>query len=197
VENPSSRVVCDHLQDERSYRSPSPRRGSHRRSLGVLASALLLTLLSRELALPSVAAAGSSEKRLLSITKTTVYGALLGGILGLAGALVVREGYEDDSIRWGVAVGAFSGFAYGALSHEDSDEFSLGPGRDSKGDGASGIRFPASVDGRPLARLQNAPGSGGAAGTIAGAAPLFRQGGAARPETIGPSGIPLHFIRER
>jgi hypothetical protein len=74
---------------------------------------------------PPPANAGSSERRLLSITKTTVYGAMLGGILGLASALVVRDGYEDDAIRWGVAVGTFSGFLYGAFSREETDEFSL------------------------------------------------------------------------
>jgi hypothetical protein len=157
---------------------------------GVLAFAVLVTLLSRELALPSEAAAGASEKRLLSITKTTVYGALLGGILGLAGALVVRDGYEDDSIRWGVAVGAFSGFAYGALSHDDSDEFSLGFWRGCQENGASGSRPAETVDGRSLVRLPSGAGTAMAAGSIAGVAPLFRQEEAARPVTIGPSGFP-------
>jgi hypothetical protein len=91
----------------------------------LLLIALLVGLLSWETALPPSASAGSSEQRLLSITKTTVYGALLGGILGLASALVVREGYEDDAIRWGVAVGAFSGFIYGAMSPDETDDFSL------------------------------------------------------------------------
>ncbi len=188
MENGSARVVCKALRDERPYRSR--RRESRRRSLGVLASAVLVALLSRELALPSEAAAGASEKRLLSITKTTVYGALLGGILGLAGALVVRDGYEDDSIRWGVAVGAFSGFAYGALSHDDSDEFSLAPGRGRQGNEASGSRPTETVNGRSLARWPRGAGTAIAQGSIAGVAPLFRQEKAARPLTIGPSSFP-------
>jgi hypothetical protein len=73
--------------------------------------------------------AGESEDRLLSITKTTVYGALLGGLLGVASALVVEEGKRDSAIRWGIAIGAFGGCIYGIVdtSGRDSDEFDLLP----------------------------------------------------------------------
>lgn len=81
----------------------------------VLAIALLQTIL-----VPPADADGR-EDRLLSITKTTVYGALLGGILGFTSALVVRDGYEDDAVRWGIVLGAFGGFAYGITSPEEDD----------------------------------------------------------------------------
>lgn len=111
-------------------RSPLRRRKSRWTAQGrgrgaALLAVLLLGSALWQAAVPPAASAGTSEQRLLSITKTTVYGALLGGILGLASALVVHEGYEDDAIRWGVALGAFSGFIYGAVTHEGSDDFSL------------------------------------------------------------------------
>jgi hypothetical protein len=71
--------------------------------------------------------AGRSEDRLLTITKTTVYGALLGGLLGVASALVVKEDKRDNAIRWGITLGAFTGCIYGVVdtAEEDSDELSL------------------------------------------------------------------------
>jgi hypothetical protein len=86
---------------------------------------LTLTLLGGSFTLPAEAA--ERETRLLSITKTTIYGALLGGILGLASALVVRDGYEDDAVRWGIVAGAFGGFAYGITTPEEDewDDLSL------------------------------------------------------------------------
>ncbi len=123
-------LVGNRHRGGRSSRDARSIPGHHR--LAVLLIAFLLGLMSREIALPPAASAGGAEHRLLSITKTTVYGAILGGILGLASALVVREGYEDDAIRWGVAVGAFSGFIYGALGSEDSDDFSLDPRPESR-----------------------------------------------------------------
>ncbi len=75
------------------------------------------------------ARAGESEDRLLSITKTTIYGALLGGLLGVASALVVEEGKRDSAIRWGIAIGAFGGCIYGIVdtSGRDPEEFDLLP----------------------------------------------------------------------
>lgn len=104
---------------------PDRRSAAGPRSGAALLAGLLLFFIAWQAALPPAAGAGTSEQRLLSITKTTVYGALLGGILGLASALVVHEGYEDDAIRWGVALGAFSGFIYGAVNPEETDDFSL------------------------------------------------------------------------
>jgi hypothetical protein len=76
---------------------------------------------------PGPAHADTSEKQMESLTKSTIYGALLGGLLGLTSALVVRDSARDDVIRWGVALGAFSGFAYGVygIGH-GSDSFSRG-----------------------------------------------------------------------
>lgn len=84
---------------------------------------VLLGLLAREVAIPPPAAAEGKEDELLSIAKMTVYGALLGGLLGLASALVVKDDYKDDAIRWGITGGAFSGFIYGIMSHREDDEF--------------------------------------------------------------------------
>ncbi len=91
----------------------------------VVAGILLFALASTAFAPPC--RAGQSEERMLSITKTTIYGALLGGLLGLASSLVVREGYEDDAVRWGIAIGSFAGFTYGVISppDDDFDDFSL------------------------------------------------------------------------
>lgn len=149
---------------------------------------LLLGLMAWQTTVPSVARAASTEKRLLSITKTTVYGALLGGVLGLASALVVREGYEDDAIRWGVAVGAFSGFIFGALSPEESDEFSLGrrsdPGAlarldDFRGSGSDRIDMDAARDLHP--RSARLPAIGG---------PLVIDHGSQEvPEGVAPASL--------
>jgi hypothetical protein len=146
----------------------------HHRISILLFIVILLPLVARETVAPPPATAGSSERRLLSITKTTVYGAILGGILGLASALVVRDGYEDDAIRWGVAVGTFSGFLYGAFSHEESDEFSLETRRVPGG-------FMRSPD-RPA--LLN-PGWEERPGT-----PSFARGSDPRADRVGvPSGL--------
>ncbi|MBM3287928.1 MAG: hypothetical protein FJY88_11355 [Candidatus Eisenbacteria bacterium] len=86
---------------------------------------LLLSVLLSISASPECAWAGGADSKMKAITKTTLYGALLGGLLGLASALVVRDGYEDDAVRWGIVSGTFAGFIYGILSDEESDEFSI------------------------------------------------------------------------
>ena len=84
-----------------------------------LATPLAVAALLAGGVLPRPAAAGRSEEKLASITKTTVYGGLLGGLLGLAAALIVEEDRRDDAVRWGVALGAFGGFAFGVVSREE------------------------------------------------------------------------------
>jgi hypothetical protein len=71
----------------------------------------------------SPAQAARSDEKLLSVARTTVYGALLGGLLGLASTLVVDEDHRGDAVRWGVALGTFGGFAYGIATFQDEDEF--------------------------------------------------------------------------
>ncbi len=95
-------------------RGPAPAR------VAVILVAAGLSLAMTPAARPALA--GASEDKLLSITKTTVYGAMLGGLLGVASALIVRKGYEDDAIRWGVALGSFAGFAYGITSKEETTD---------------------------------------------------------------------------
>ena len=79
---------------------------------------------------PRAARADTSDKELVGLTKCTIYGGLLGGLLGLTGALVVKEGSRDDVVRWGVAIGALSGFGYGIFKIiHGSDDLATGPGR--------------------------------------------------------------------
>jgi hypothetical protein len=115
-----------HVVDSRRRGFRRAERGEGRVLRATAAFVLGLTLLCPSI-LPPSAAAAERETRLLSITKTTIYGALLGGILGLASALVVRDGYEDDAVRWGIVLGAFGGFAYGVATPEEDewDDLSL------------------------------------------------------------------------
>jgi hypothetical protein len=137
----------------RSRESPVRRARSLFRS--PIAFLLLLILVGRETAAPARVVADATEDRMLTIAKTTVYGALLGGVLGLASALVVKEEYRDDAIRWGVAGGTFGGFLYGVLSSGKSDDFSLGP--EEPGAGREGARGWAPSGPAPLA-LGRSPG---------------------------------------
>ena len=86
---------------------------------GTVVSILCLALLVGGAAPDSSAA--SRERKLLSTAKTTIYGALLGSLLGLATSLVVRDGYKDDAVRWGIVLGAFGGFVYGVTEQEEDD----------------------------------------------------------------------------
>lgn len=89
---------------------------------GIVAAALLLVVSILAFAPP--AAAGDSDDKMLVITKTTVYGAVLGGLLGLTSSLVVDDDSRDDAIRWGVALGSIAGFVYGIInSHDDGLDF--------------------------------------------------------------------------
>lgn len=109
---------------------------------GIVIVLLVLAMLSGSTVTP--ARASLSDEKLQEITRTTIYGAVLGGLLGLASALVVDKDYRDDAVRWGVALGSFGGFAFGVASSgdDDLDDFSFNldrrrPGRaDSNGVGA-------------------------------------------------------------
>ena len=95
---------------------------------GILA-ALLIFLLAFGTGAPTARAATSDEK-LLSIAKTTIFGALLGGLLGLASTLIVDEDHRGNAVRCGVALGTFGGFAYGVATFDeddDLDDFSFRP----------------------------------------------------------------------
>ncbi len=104
-------------------RTPIRRMGAGFIALVLLAAALTGTV-------PKPARADGSDRQLITLTKTTIYGGLLGGLLGLTSALIVKEDSRDDVIRWGVAIGAVSGFAYGifSIAHGNDDLSSLGPG---------------------------------------------------------------------
>lgn len=106
----------------------SRRRGPvHGSFMRIVAVALIAALAAGSLAPPCRAEA--SEQRLESLTKATIYGALLGGLLGLTSALVVKDSARDDVIRWGIALGAFSGFAYGVFGiRNEPDRLSEGLG---------------------------------------------------------------------
>ena len=61
---------------------------------------------------PSTAAA-EEENKILTATKSALYGGAAGLLLGGVAALVVNRDDRDNAMRWGVVVGTFSGFAYG------------------------------------------------------------------------------------
>ena len=96
---------------------------------------LVLALLALPLAATSVSwplkAAAAEENRILTATKSALYGGAAGLLLGGVAALVAKRDDRDNAIRWGVVVGTFGGFAYGLydVTHHKSD-FSLRPPRD-------------------------------------------------------------------
>jgi len=72
---------------------------------------VLVTLLTS----PMVPRAAAEDSTLIRISKSTIYGGLLGILLGSAVALVVDDN-RDEPIRWGLVIGVFGGFAYGVYS---------------------------------------------------------------------------------
>ncbi len=106
--------------------SSSRRRGPVRGSLPRIAAITLIVSCAAGAFAPPCRAE-ATEDRLESLTKATIYGALLGGLLGLTSALVVKDSSRDDVIRWGIALGAFTGFAYGVYSiRSEPDRMSQG-----------------------------------------------------------------------
>lgn len=57
--------------------------------------------------------AAAQENKILTATKSALYGCAAGLLLGGAASLVVSEADRDNVIRWGVVIGTFGGFAYG------------------------------------------------------------------------------------
>lgn len=98
---------------------------------------------------PAPARAGGEEDKLLSITKMTLYGALLGGLLGTCVALVVESDHRDDAIRWGIAGGAFGGFLYGVVTPRE------GAGDVDEDLSVLRARFGSFVDPHPNAIIRN------------------------------------------
>ena len=72
---------------------------------------VLVTLLTS----PMVPSAAAEDSTLIRISKSTMYGGLLGLLLGGAVAIVVKDN-RDEPIRWGLVIGVFGGFAYGVYS---------------------------------------------------------------------------------
>jgi hypothetical protein len=62
---------------------------------------------------------------LLTVAKTTLFGGLIGLVLGGVTALVVDSDNRDDAVRWGIVIGSFGGFGYGiwAISQQSGDDF--------------------------------------------------------------------------
>lgn len=73
-------------------------------------------------------AASADDSTIIQISKSTIYGGLLGLLLGSAVAIVVEED-RDEPIRWGLVIGVFGGFAYGVYAASTGrDDFFLREG---------------------------------------------------------------------
>lgn len=96
-----------------------------RRIGSVLVLAVALTIAMTPVA--PTARAQDSSNDLLTIAKSALFGGLVGLVLGGVTALVVDSDKRDDSVRWGIVLGTFGGFAYGVYSvttgQEDDDFF--------------------------------------------------------------------------
>lgn len=57
--------------------------------------------------------AASAESDIKVILTDSLYGAAAGALLGGVLMLVVDKDNRDDTLRWGIVLGTFSGFAYG------------------------------------------------------------------------------------
>lgn len=91
-----------------------------RRVVVVLIAAALLHLPVVPAAVP---AARADDSTIIQISKSTIYGGLLGLLLGGAVAIVVEDD-RDEPIRWGLVLGVFGGFAYGVYAASTGrDEF--------------------------------------------------------------------------
>ncbi|MEZ4648926.1 MAG: hypothetical protein R3E97_09115 [Candidatus Eisenbacteria bacterium] len=108
----------------------------------VTALLVLVTFLHIPLA-PVVPAAQAEDNTMIRIAKSTVYGGLLGLLLGGAVAIVVDDN-RDEPIRWGLVLGMFGGFAYGIYSASTGrDDFFM---REGTGIDASRYRLPGHRD---------------------------------------------------
>ena len=100
-----------------------------RRIGSALSLALVLTLAQSPMA---PARAQDSSNDLLVIAKSSLFGGLVGLVLGGVTALVVDSDDRDDAVRWGIVLGTFGGFGYGvyAVSTDGDDDFfgALPPG---------------------------------------------------------------------
>ncbi len=90
-------------------------RGAH-----LIVAALLVVIIGQ-----TVTPAQASDNEILTVVQDAVYGGAAGLLLGGVLALVVPKDNRDDSLRWGVVVGTFAGFAYGMYDvFADGDSFS-------------------------------------------------------------------------
>ncbi|MCA9729083.1 MAG: hypothetical protein KC729_15435 [Candidatus Eisenbacteria bacterium] len=94
-----------------------------RRVTAVVALTLMLAGFAPPLV--STAHAEDASTPLLTIAKSSLLGGLVGLVLGGVTALVVDSDKRDDSVRWGIVLGTFGGFAYGiyAVSQHSDDDF--------------------------------------------------------------------------
>lgn len=67
-----------------------------------------------------------ADEPIMTVAKNTLIGAATGLVLGGTLCLVLDEDSRDDSVRWGVVLGAFGGFALGVAlaAHGDDSIFS-------------------------------------------------------------------------
>lgn len=85
----------------------------------------VLVILTTMLVTPLVPTAAAEDSTILRISKSTIYGGLLGLLLGAAVAIVVDDN-RDEPIRWGLVIGVFGGFGYGIYSASTGrDDFFL------------------------------------------------------------------------
>lgn len=92
--------------------------GRFRLSAAVLTACLVSMFV---LGTPGICRAGSDDD-MVTITKNTLYGGILGLILGGTLTLVVDSDSRDDVVRWGVVGGVFSGFGYGLYEVTATDD---------------------------------------------------------------------------
>jgi hypothetical protein len=99
--------------------------GRSRLSAAVLIACLVATLVPGA---PGICRAASDDD-MVTITKNTLYGGILGLILGGTLTLVVDSDSRDDVVRWGVVGGVFAGFGYGLYEVTATDDL-LARGRE-------------------------------------------------------------------
>ena len=95
------------------------RRGMPRGLIPVVLAALAM---SGALSWPS-APARAEENKIWTATKTSLYGAAAGALLGSVALLVEKRDPRLMTVRWGVVIGTFGGFAYGLwdVGHQHGD----------------------------------------------------------------------------
>lgn len=108
--------MAPHSDSQSALSQVSRSQGPTQRIVSLL---LLCSLLSLGLWIPTEARA---DDRMATIAKDTLYGGLIGLVLGGTLTLVVEEEDRDDVVRWGVVFGVFGGFFFGVYEASRSDD---------------------------------------------------------------------------